>query len=210
MMSRRITLLSVTYVLAKMSISSVLLHPIAPTGLHQRTDHGAICHAGAEGGDGANPEGEEKAAPAEPEPEPEPVVQTVSVTMYRLHVNIDQLPQNFSNSSTFYFLRNTEEPLTIENMETELEYGMLAEGPSLQTLRQLIEEVYLPLLAQEVGVDESAAHGLLSMGSKASSSQRELLSNMQKFLGQVRRRPGRGAGQQPRNTCHSPVPAQCF
>lgn len=149
--------------------------------------------AGAEGAEGAAPaDGEEAAvadaAPAPPE-EAAPPPPPATATMYRLHVHLDQVPQQYSGAATFYFLRASDEPLTAENMEGELEFGVLAEGPSLHTLQRLLAEVYLPLLAQEVGVDEDSAAGLLSMGSEANTSQRELLSNMQKFLGQVRAPP---------------------
>jgi dynein heavy chain len=63
---------------------------------------------------------------------------------------------------------------------------------------QLLSEVFLPVLMQEAGLDSvagqdlgsvpstaSIGHAAGSSGSRSSSSSRELLLNMQKFLGQV-------------------------
>lgn len=55
-----------------------------------------------------------------------------------LHVCLGSLPDMHMSCKAFYFLRNQPGRLTIEDFDTQIECGVLSEGPSLKMLQQVI------------------------------------------------------------------------
>lgn len=55
-----------------------------------------------------------------------------------LHVCLGSLPDMHASCTAFYFLRNQPGNLTIEDMDTQIDCGILSEGPSLKMLRQVM------------------------------------------------------------------------
>lgn len=55
-----------------------------------------------------------------------------------LHVCLGSLPDMHASCTAFYFLRNQPGKLTIEDMDTQIDCGILSEGPSLKMLRQVM------------------------------------------------------------------------
>ena len=55
-----------------------------------------------------------------------------------LHICLGSLPDMHASCTAFYFLRNQPGKLTIEDMDTQIDCGILSEGPSLKMLRQVM------------------------------------------------------------------------
>lgn len=55
-----------------------------------------------------------------------------------LHVCLGSLPDMHASCTAFYFLRNQPGKLTIEDMDTQIDCGILSEGPSLKMLQQVV------------------------------------------------------------------------
>ena len=75
---------------------------------------------------------EQSAALQEPAQRPD-VPQQTQV----LHVCLGSLPDMHMSCKAFYFLRSQPGRLTIEDIDTQLECGVLSEGPSLKMLQQV-------------------------------------------------------------------------
>lgn len=54
-----------------------------------------------------------------------------------LHVCLGSLPDMHMSCKAFYFLRSQPGRLTVEDIDTQLECGVLSEGPSLKMLQQV-------------------------------------------------------------------------
>lgn len=55
-----------------------------------------------------------------------------------LHVCLGSLPDLHASCKAFYFLRSQPGRLTIEDMDTQIDCGILSEGPSLKMLQQVM------------------------------------------------------------------------
>ena len=55
-----------------------------------------------------------------------------------LHVCLGSLPDMHASCKAFYFLRSQPGRLTIEDMDTQIDCGILSEGPSLKMLQQVM------------------------------------------------------------------------
>ena len=55
-----------------------------------------------------------------------------------LHVCLASLPDMHASCKAFYFLKSQPGRLTIEDMDTQIDCGILSEGPSLKMLQQVI------------------------------------------------------------------------
>ena len=64
-----------------------------------------------------------------------------------LHVCLGPLPDAHSSCKAFYFLRNQPGKLAVEDMEFQIDCGMLSEGPSLKMLQQVRLSLVLSLLS---------------------------------------------------------------
>ena len=54
-----------------------------------------------------------------------------------LHVCLGSLPDMHASCKAFYFLKSQPGRLTIEDMDTQIDCGILSEGPSLKMLQQV-------------------------------------------------------------------------
>ena len=84
-----------------------------------------------------------------------------------------------------FFLRSGEEKgeLSPEQMDEQVEYGVVSYGASLGVLEQMLNSIYMPMISKG-GANAKSGGGLLGAGSGAAPTQ-ELVSNMQKFASQV-------------------------
>ena len=55
-----------------------------------------------------------------------------------LHVCLGSLPDMHASCKAFYFLRSQSGRLAIEDMDTQIDCGILSEGPSLKMLQQVM------------------------------------------------------------------------
>jgi dynein heavy chain len=138
--------------------------------------------APAEGTEGP----ESSPAPAATSSGPQYITVLVPKEVNRLHINLGCVPEELSQCRSLYFVRTRNGKLDLEDLDSSLDLGMLGEGPSLRMLEQTLSSVFMPMLMQMTGMDAaSAGNVLLGANSSATSSHRELLGNMQKFLSQV-------------------------
>ena len=54
-----------------------------------------------------------------------------------LHVCLGPLPDTHTSCKAFYFMRNQPGKLVLEDIDTQLECGIMSEGPSLKMLQQV-------------------------------------------------------------------------
>lgn len=110
-------------------------------------------------------------------------VPTVPVTRYELHMCTQQLPEDNTLSTSAYFLREDDAPLTLDSIESRVEYGVLSNGASLSSLELLLSHVFLPLLH-----GATRKHGMQSvqkLSSVEDHGMEELVNTISKFAGQV-------------------------
>ena len=92
----------------------------------------------------------------------------------------DHLPADASDMNVAYFVRSGSGAVTIDNIDESVEFGVMGDGPSLGSLEQLLNHVYMPLLASlsdEAGADsfDSGEHG----------SKNEFMTSVQRFTSQI-------------------------
>ena len=105
---------------------------------------------------------------------------TTPDTQYDLQIAFSKLPPDSSLSSIAYFLRASNEPVQLQSIEANIEYGVLSEGASLSSLQQLLSQVYLPLLFRS----SSGNSGMRGLSVEDQSTE-ELVNTVTKFTGQV-------------------------
>lgn len=66
-----------------------------------------------------------------------------------LHVCLGPLPDAHTSCQAFYFLRDKPGKLTLEDMEPQIECGVLSEGPSLRMLQQVSCPILLVTLIHQ-------------------------------------------------------------
>ncbi|KAI8814786.1 dynein heavy chain and region D6 of dynein motor-domain-containing protein [Cladochytrium replicatum] len=126
--------------------------------------------------------------------------------LYKLHMDIEKLPDKVSNVNCIYFLRNLEGAIPVPKTEVEsntilyqwLETGYLP-GHALLTLERILSEVYLPMFQTTdfMHVDPNAnsstapaaeptdSNMTSSAESEADNLKAELITSVQKFVTQV-------------------------
>ena len=136
-------------------------------------------------GEGETPP--EEGAPPETPETPEPAIQTPEFVLQPRRVALrmceKSLPADATDAECVYFLKDSAEQAvdTPEALAMHVQHGSLSEGPSLQTLDQMLAQVYLPLLS---AADASAADTVMDADSFA-RTLRELESGTGKFTSQV-------------------------
>jgi hypothetical protein len=56
---------------------------------------------------------------------------------YRLHVSCGRMREEHASHRAFFMVRGTPGKLTVDDLDTELDCGLINEGPSLSTLEQV-------------------------------------------------------------------------
>ncbi|DBA95316.1 TPA: Dynein heavy chain cytoplasmic [Trebouxia sp. C0006] len=102
-----------------------------------------------------------------------------------LHVCLGPLPDAHAACKAFYFLRDQPGKVAPEAMDTQIECGVLSEGPSLKMLQQVLSSVFVPLLAQQAGGDKHSAMMNTLDDRGQSSLLNDFLADLNKFVGQV-------------------------
>ena len=112
------------------------------------------------------------------------VIAPVPVEVPRLVITTEKLP-NWDGSGCIYFVKKSHSKLTTEELDDDVEVGVLVDTDPLAAMERMLADIYIPVLIEQAGLEETSPDDILGVAG-ANNLDASLLSCLNKFLAQVR------------------------